>query len=76
MPRLRALLIHKGTKHLLVCLLIQIGLRALLIHKGTKPEMLSAKPSLGLRALLIHKGTKLRLRLLQKILLFESFVNS
>ena len=34
---LRALLIHKGTKHPIRVLHTVVGLRALLIHKGTKP---------------------------------------
>ena len=73
---LRALLIHKGTKHGTVTGALSIRLRALLIHKGTKHSWYILSLHYRLRALLIHKGTKLRLRLLQKILLFESFVNS
>ena len=34
--RLRALLIHKGTKQLAVWVYGSVSLRALLIHKGTK----------------------------------------
>ena len=37
--RLRALLIHKGTKHSKVFCVANQRLRALLIHKGTKPAM-------------------------------------
>ncbi len=57
--RLRALLIHKGTKQDIGLQASFICLRALLIHKGTK---LSINPFCDiscLRALLIHKGTKL-----------------
>ena len=70
------MLIHKGTKPKQKEQIPDFGLRALLIHKGTKLIFIDLNLIISLRALLIHKGTKLRLRLLQKILLFESFVNS
>ena len=43
--RLRALLIHKGTKPLNDAIVQFYSLRALLIHKGTKPIPLTIKTS-------------------------------
>ena len=56
---LRALLIHKGIKHITYLNGIGVGLRALLIHKGIKPTNRKVDERIRLRALLIHKGIKL-----------------
>ena len=76
MSRLRALLIHKGTKRCAQGNVSTRSLRALLIHKGTKQTMLTVSQKLSLRALLIHKGTKLNRICRLRSGAFESFVNS